>query len=642
MWSLFKRKKNDCPSTQKKGVGENIFDYASEELSGDELCPMKFSNGKTQADVVKEVLNEIEKGEKIIFIKGVCGSGKSAMALNLARHFKKTSIVVPIKSLQKQYEHDYTKEKFILKKDNKKLNISVIKGRNNFSCPFLGGRADEEELPCVIDIREKNLGKIKEYIEMNPKVNKFDFENVSDVRRMSIAPSCPYWSPLLPSEIKAKAVEDAKKIKYNSISGKEFALFQRKKGCGYCDQYTAYADADVLIFNAMKYKLETAMGRKPKTDIEIIDECDEFLDDFAVEKKINLNRLLLALSNLAVEERENRQVVKEMIHEINMLIMSPKNNEIEKLKETSFISLMEKIISHPYLAEDAETNYYNSVFEALKEFEHLKDETYVSFERISSQEGQQGLFGNFKSKEDLVYVNLVSINLAQKFKDIVDKNNVLILMSGTIHSEKVLKDIFGLDKFKTIEAETEMPGTVGKFRTGLEKNCKYENFRNGSVTREDYLKALEACMKNADKPILVHVFSFSDLPSEKEKEMYGLTETISKERLLELQGKDKTNYLIDDFKNKETDVLFTTKCSRGVDFAGDLCKSIVLTKFPYPNIQGLFWKILKKEQPEKFMEFYMDKSRRELIQKVARGVRFKGDHVLLLSPDSRVLDARVN
>jgi len=51
---------------------------------------------------------------------------------------------------------------------------------------------------------------------------------------------------------------------------------------------------------------------------------------------------------------------------------------------------------------------------------------------------------------------------------------------------------------------------------------------------------------------------------------------------------------------------------------------------------------LKREQPEKFMEFYLDKARRELIQKIARGVRFKDDHVLLLSPDSRVLDARLS
>ena len=312
MWSLFNRKEH--PS-------EGIFDYSYEEA--EELKPLVFSNKKSQADVVKEVLDEIEKGNKIIFIRGVCGTGKSAIALNLARHFKKTSIVVPLKSLQEQYEIDYTKKKFVLKKNGEKLKIAVIKGRNNFECPFLGGTADNPELPCTIELREKNMKKIKEYIEKNPYVSKFNFSSILDVRRISVAPACPYWSPLLPAEVHLKPLEKAKKIKYESICGEEFALFQRKKGCGYYDQYENYADADVLIFNSKKYMIETAIGRKPKTDLDIIDECDEFLDNFAEEKRINLNRLEMALSNLFPENRKDKEVIKEMISLVNQIISNP-------------------------------------------------------------------------------------------------------------------------------------------------------------------------------------------------------------------------------------------------------------------------------------------------------------------------------
>ena len=66
------------------------------------LEPLKFSNGKTQEDVVQEVIKSINQGYKTIFIKGVCGSGKSAIALNLAKEIGKASIVVPVKNLQKQ------------------------------------------------------------------------------------------------------------------------------------------------------------------------------------------------------------------------------------------------------------------------------------------------------------------------------------------------------------------------------------------------------------------------------------------------------------------------------------------------------------------------------------------------------------
>ena len=84
MWSLYNRVNNP----------DSINPFDSD---GEELKPLKFSNGKTQADVVKEILDSIEAGNKIIFIKGVCGTGKSAIALNLARHFKKTSIATAIR-----------------------------------------------------------------------------------------------------------------------------------------------------------------------------------------------------------------------------------------------------------------------------------------------------------------------------------------------------------------------------------------------------------------------------------------------------------------------------------------------------------------------------------------------------------------
>lgn len=627
MWSLYKKNEDDS------GDGANLFNY-----SGEKLEPLKFTNGKTQADVVKEVLDSINEGNKIIFIKGVCGSGKSAMALNLARHFKKTSIVVPIKSLQEQYEKDYTQKKFILKKDGNPLKISILKGRNNFRCQFSGERADDLELPCTIEIKNKNTEQLLKYIDQNPAVEKENFSEASDIRRMNIAPACPYWAPLMPSEVNPAGLTDVSKKKYEAICGKEYALFCRKSGCGYYDQYKSYADADVLIFNSMKYQIESALGRKPKTDIEIIDECDEFLDSFANERKINLNRLHTALSNLAPSDQEKRTKVKDLLHKINDILFNPPKIEIEKIKESLFISLIETILENPNLAEDEELNYYNTSLEVARTFEHLLDETYISVNSIKSEEKQKGLFGgkNF-TDEDTVIMDLVSINLAQKLQELIDQNKVLVMMSGTLHSEQVLKDIFGMDKFKIIEAEIENPGKIHKQRTGLERNCSYSNFANGTVTRKMYLKILDMCMANAEPPTLVHVSAFKDLPSEEENRELLLDNLITQERLREIQSRGNT--AVDEFTNGEEDILFTTKCSRGVDFAGDKCKSIVITRFPYPNIQGLFWKILKKEQPEKFMEFYMDKARRELIQKVARGVRFKGDKVDLWSPDVRVLNA---
>ncbi|MFH1970930.1 MAG: hypothetical protein ABIJ05_00905, partial [Patescibacteria group bacterium] len=60
-----------------------------------------------------------------------------------------------------------------------------------------------------------------------------------------------------------------------------------------------------------------------------------------------------------------------------------------------------------------------------------------------------------------------------------------------------------------------------------------------------------------------------------------------------------------------------------------------------PNISSLFWKILKRTNPQHFMPFYMDKANRELLQRIYRGLRSKTDRVYLLSPDVRVLNFKI-
>lgn len=622
VWSLYKRNKD--------GDG-GIFDF-----SGEKMKPLKFSNGKTQETIVEEIIEKIKKGKKLIFIKGVCGTGKSAIALNLAKNFKKSAIVVPIKNLQNQYEKDYTQEMFVLKEDGKPLKISMIKGRSNFSCPYSGGTADEDDLPCTIEIKEKNKEMLMKYLKENPLTDPEDFKNLTDIRRMNIAPACPYWSPLLPEEANPRGLKDVEKIKYKNIDDVDFAIFRRKKGCGYFQQYEAYAHSDVLIFNSAKYLIEIDIGRKPKTDIDIIDECDEFLDNFSNEKKINLQRLQNALINLTPEEKEKRMAVKDLIHKINFVLLDKKIEvDCEKLKKTIINDIIEKILQNPNLAEDEELNYYNHIVEVARSFEKVLNETYVSIERIENKKEDKRLFTGGLS-EDNAIISLVTINLKEKMKELIDQGNTLVMMSGTLHSEEVLRDIFGLEDFEVIEAETELPGKIEVLRTGVEKNCNYQNFKNDVVSRERYLKMLDCTLANCEGQTVVHVNAFSDLPTKEESERIKFENLITREEFKELQK--QTNFTIQDFLSKNKKTLFTTKCNRGIDFAGDKCSSIVLTKFPYPNIQSLFWKVLKKEQPDKFKEFYVDKAHRELIQRIARGIRFKGDSVFLLSPDVRVIN----
>ncbi len=623
----------------------------------DFLKPLRFSNGKTQEDVVKEVLDAVKEGNKVIFIKGVCGTGKSAIALNIAKELGKTSVVVPGKVLQNQYKEDYENNKYLINEAGEKLKISVITGRNNHKCKFLEQQnapifkeernlklneifekkegieksskdtsADNPSLPCKIEIKEKNARKIQEYLKQNKHFNMKNFNSIKDIKRASIAPACPYWSPVFPEkfELNGKNFENARKRNYTGLNGMRFTFYERKQGCPFYEQFNSFIDSDVLVFNSLKYKLESSMNRKPETEAEIIDECDEFLDSFSNQRTINLDRLLNSLNQIFVEHEDSDFILRK----IGKIVDETKNNpriqhavfskEIIPLKETEIYDLFKLILENmDFLYDIDDESYLFEVAETARMFDEFFDETYLTFSR----------------KDNNLIAEAVTTNLAKRLKEMMNKNKVIIMMSGTIHSEAVLKKVFGLENFKILEAETEQQGSIEIKRTGLEFDCKYPIENRGK-----YLLALDRCIEVSKKPTLVHINSFYDLPDEQEIKKFNLVNAISREKLKEIQS-DKTGKDVRDFKNKEIDILFSTKCTRGVDFPGEQCNSIIFTKYPNPDVKSPFWNILKKTNPDSYWDFYKDKARRELLQRIYRGLRFKDDHVFLLSPDDRVLKA---
>jgi len=628
------------------------------------LEPLMFSNGKSQLDVVKEVLESIKKGNKVIFIKGVCGTGKSAIALNIAKHLGKTSIVVPGKNLQTQYKKDYETDKYLIKDNKERLKISVITGRNNHVCKFMQEKgkiipaekrevdaklndifdfgkkgkpekegkivsADGRELPCKIEIKERNFRKIKEYLRQNPNVRAGLMQEINNVRRAPIAGVCPYWSPVLLEKYSlGKGFEDYKKRKYQGLDGNNFVVYQGKPGCGFYEQFNSYFDSDVIVFNSLKYILESALNRKPSTEVEIIDEGDEFLDRFSSQRSINLDWLQNSLIKIGNFDDKILKIFKdlhEMIKELKQdeqVKESISSNLIIPVKETGIYPILRVFLDSPEFLENIDEESYSlDVEETAKMFEDFFDESYVTFSK----------------QENGLIANIVTTNLAKRFKEMIDKNKIIVLMSGTLHSENVLRNIFGLDKFEIIDAETEQLGKVHVQRTGFEMDCKYENFAKKIFTREKYLKAFDRCVEIAKKPALIHINSFMDLPSYDEIDKYGLQFLECRTEIIESQKEDKTGQLIEDFKQGKKESLFTTRCGRGIDFPGEQCNSIIFTKYPYPNFKDPFWEIFKRTHSQYYWDFYKDKARREMHQKIYRGLRFKGDRVFLLSPDERIL-----
>lgn len=616
---------------EDKSVG-NVFEknFWSLYKDNEKLKPLEFSNGKTQEDIVKEIHELIKQGEKIIFLQGACGTGKSAIALNLARVFGKASIVVPVKTLQSQYEKDYSNGMYLLKSGGEKLKIAMITGRENHDSLIFPGRSCADPmLPDTIKITDKNYEKVMEYYEENPLISSKEVNDIKKIRRMSIAPTNPYWSPIISADYEANQLSDARKHSYPGCDGKKYVFYHRKQGCSYYDQYLAYEKADVIIFNSAKYNAELALGRKPLTEIDIIDEADVFLDNLFEQSELSLTWLGNALKNLNLDSEEARESVRKIrelleLEERNKKALGIDESKIFKIGDTKLKEIIQILNKDQELQAEIlidEMNYSNKALEVSRDFADSLQEVYV----------------NYRKDEDNLFVRLVSTNLSYKIKDLMSKTKALVLMSGTLHSKEVLEHIFQIGKHKIVEAETLNPGSMEIIRTGKEFDCKYSNFKSGEHTREDYLDALDSCLAKAEKPTLVHVQAYQDLPSE--LEINNFSNLISKEFLMAKQGEDRFGKGIEKFKQGKFSTLFSTKCSRGVDFPGEICKSVVFTKYPNPNVQDIFWKVIQQTHSAWYWEFYRDKAKREFLQRMFRAIRFKDDRVSILSPDIRVLQA---
>jgi len=614
--------------TKLQNISEQ--DYWSLYLDENPLRPLIFSNGKDQSRVVREIVESIRDGHRIIFLHGACGTGKSAIALNVARVIGKTSVVVPVKVLQKQYGDDYTHRMSLLK-NGKKMKIAMLTGRENHDSIIEPGKScADPNLPENIKLVEKNYGQIMEYYHENPLAKNREDIPLKDIRRTFIAPANPYWSPIIPASLDIK-IGDAKKKKYQGCDGKDYIFYHRKKGCSYYDQYLAYFDADVVIFNSAKYMSEMNFGRKPLTEVDIIDEADDFLDSLFQQSEVNLTRFASALKNIAPESvkgQNGKEKILELLEleEKNKRATGVNEDKVVQIKETKLKDIFDILGNNSELeAEIAleELNYSNKALEAARNFKGLLDEVFVAF----------------RKEDDFLIASFVSTNLSAKFQELVDKTKAIVLMSGTLHSESVLKNIFKIKDFKVVEAETLDFGNIEVIRTGKEFDCKYSNLKHRDNFRRKYVESLSSCLDKAIIPVLVHVHAYSDLPKEGEKIDFGVTNIMSAERLMMLQNEDKTGMQISLFKQGMNSTLFSTKCSRGVDFPGNMCNSIIFTKYPNPNVGDPFWKVLQMKHPEYFWDFYRDKARREFLQRIYRAVRSKEDHVFILSPDTRVLDA---
>jgi hypothetical protein len=543
-----------------------------------------YDNGKDQENVVNEVLEALDKND-VVFLQGGVGTGKSIIALHLISHFRKGIIAVPTKVLEDQYVLDYCSpaSNYILQEKGR-LNVNNLRGRTNFRCP---------NPPKSVRNRYVNCGNSGLPCTKKPG---------RDETRLSLGIQCKYWSPVIPAENPPPILEKTRKLfAYESIGGMKFYC-ESETPCPYYVQFRHFVTSGAIIMNSAKWEAETWLQRKPRVHLEVIDEGDDFLDGLAYKTTFDLRTLqsiergeILTPQEYSTLEVEFMKIINENKH----------NKEYELAHKRNILSFIKFIYD---LLEEAESSTLMGLQYKFGIIVTYKDFAWV---HVNNTKTSKGL---------TFYLPRMDITL----KELRKRSGKLVFMSATSHNDENFRNIFGV-KPRRVYAQEVNPGQIYAMKPKEYSLLKVNNsYWKDDEFREYYWEILEDQINQAERPCYVLVHALRYLPKKLQP---------SKEERF-------SQYWI---REDLDGVRFSTKMDRGKDLKGDLCRSLVLLKYPIPYLGDVVLRTMRKELGEEiFWEYIIDMANRELLQQCGRAVRNKDDWCKVYSPDLNIIHNLMN
>ncbi len=510
------------------------------------LQPRRYSSGKTQSDLIREILESF-KSHDIVLLRAMVGSGKSVVGIRTILELGKGIVSVPTKVLSEQYAASYEGERYFLKEDGSKAAIRIIKGRDNFPCHHMremGHRAAcaNMKIPCRRPLNRE-----------------------AGERRIDALKECPYWGFVFPKGV-AKDVKGAEKLPYPGIQGEWVVCMHGD--CPYWAQFSSFQSSDVIVMNSMKWAAEVSMGRLPKSPITVIDEADEWLDSLALKVQVTDKKIAAITAKLQDEES---------ISELGVAWRRAIGGRDQLHLAVLLTELLEEI-------DETSDDFFWKLKSVVENRENVECEV---------------------EDDALLYLVPDPKPVLRKLMDRV--GGKWLLMSATLQSEEVLREVFGIDPV-IVEGETNFPGKLIQRMSGEEVAVNHEKWSSDSFRRE-YWRRLSEIMSRAKKPAFIPIHAFKYIPPE-------IADRIDREAAVSDYG----------------GVMMSTKMDRGADLKG--MGSIILTKFPFADMNDPLLRGMKKRLGKKsFFAYYRDIAERCFVQQVGRVLRSPGDVAEFWSPD---------
>ncbi len=386
--------------------------------------------------------------------------------------------------------------------------------------------------------------------------------------------------------------------------------------CPYYRQFTAYQDSDVVVMNSFMWLCETLLGRKVRADVEVIDEFDAVLQEVTPRIVICESHLKMLRSLIdALPDRARRELEQELRRLRRALLHSYRTEDVVELVYAYQRVVLDLATLFPdEFADDEELRQCLETARKLRAVQ-LSVDSYIPVRRGTC----------------LVLTCVDSEKHVRNILSMCGRKKILI--SATPPPEPVLEHVYGLRDYAYIRAGRGLRGLVYLGGT-------FEIYVYGRLLRagrrdhvESYRRALRDTIRLARmdgyEPRLIVATSRLHLDY-----LY-----IDLSIPIDWNGR-KLQEFID---GKLTEVA-TTRAYRAIDLPGDKCRSIIITKCPWPDLEDPWWVAASKKlekvgySRDLIEHLYRELTKHNLLQIIGRALRSEDDWVWLYSPDKFVLE----
>lgn len=265
-----------------------------------------------QLEIISDIYEAIESGYKYIILEAGTGTGKSAIAVTLARIYDKAYIFTMTKQLQNQYSNEF--------------GFPLVKGRGNFGCLY-----NELESAC-------DIGRCKTV----PNTSNF---------------ICPYGVSKSPTLGANEAFADSAG---NSL------FYQSDDHCSYWNQKANAINADITLMNYDYAFLELNYVKHfNKRDLIIFDEAHNIEDKLMkrMEVILNFKRLESDIKKVISPTTLSSSNAKDWILEIEALYDAYKELSIKDLSKNKIERINRQTRSLKQLKENLKNEPRNWVID---------------------------------------------------------------------------------------------------------------------------------------------------------------------------------------------------------------------------------------------------------------------------------------